>query len=488
MSGRDNFLRDVPWTRQPQIPVGINPRFAAATKLLILPGLGWHNLALFGEVAQSNAAIPLSSTPSGRTFEFDGTTTYAEYGPILDAAAGDLTLIAILRANSAQYLGADGDRYLVSSRTAGNAGFAWGLNAATGGGAGGNVTAQTLVLNGVAAYTEASYTIESFVDTPVAFRYVKSTGTISWFRFGSKSSADTAGSTSPTTGSNLNVGQLGPYAGSNRFKHRAHVIVGMQRALSDSEIHDLTSSVPSVWQLFAPLPRRIFVGPSAGGAYTLTADAGTFNKTGTDATLAFNRVVGASAGAFALTGTDASLQYGRTLTAAAGTFNLTGTDATLAYNRVLTAAAGAYALTGTDASLVYTPAGGGTTYTLTADTVAFSLTGTAATLAYNRVVTAAAGSYALSGTAATLTRGFNMTATGGAYTFTGTDATFNRTYVLASSAGAYTFTGTAATLTYSAAAVVIDYGDADFVMRFSGGSTQRIGPSISGASGQKIRH
>jgi hypothetical protein len=327
------------WTRQPQISVGINPKYASRTKLALLPALGWQNLARGGFI-RANTALPLSATQSGRTFEFDGSTTYAEYGPLLDAAAGDITCIAVIRANSGQYLGADGDRYLISSRTAGNAGFGWGIQGAIGGGAGGNVTLQYCVLNGIAVYAEANNTIESLVDTPIVFRYVKSTGLMSWFRFGVKSSADTSASTTPTTGGNVVVGQLGPYAGSSIFKHRAHIIVGMQGYMSDAEIYDLTKDVKSVWQLFAPLPRRIFVGPSAGGgsvtgtvAYTNANDtssaAGTTTVLGTLAKTNANDTSAAN-GTTTVLGTLAKTNANDT-SAASGTVGSGGSTGTVAY-------------------------------------------------------------------------------------------------------------------------------------------------------------
>lgn len=262
-----------PWTQQPQGPVGINPRYAGATKLAIIPAAGWQNLA-GGSVRliRQNAPLPTSATRNGRTFEYDGSTTYAEYGAGLDLAAGDCTFIAVIRANSSQYLGADSYGILISNRTAGNAGFGWGITGAVGGGADGNLTRQYFVLNGIAEYIEATETIPSLVDTPIACRYVKATGVVSWFSFGKKSSTDTTTSSTPNAGDLVVSGDLGPYgSGFGRYKHRAHIVVGIQRALSDAEILALTKDVPSVWQLFEPEVRRVYFGTGAAGGTTYNA-------------------------------------------------------------------------------------------------------------------------------------------------------------------------------------------------------------------------
>ena len=78
---------------------------------------------------------------------------------------------------------------------------------------------------------------------------------------------------------------------------------------------------------------------SAGGSYTLIADAGNF----------------------AITGFDANLEHHRSLTADAGSFDITGFDATLIYDQpgvyILPADAGSYAITGFSANLIYSGSG-----------------------------------------------------------------------------------------------------------------------------------
>lgn len=169
------------------------------------------------------------------------------------------------------------------------------------------------------------------------------------------------------------------------------------RPLSASEVANLTANP---WQVFSPLQRKIFVDVAAGGAYTVTADAGSFALGGQDATILKTRIVTADAGAFTLSGQDATISYlsGYTLTAEAGAFTLGGQDATILKTRIVTGDAGAFTLTGQDASIVYVPAG---SYILSAEAGAFTLSGQTASIYKTRIVSADAGAFTLSGQSAT---------------------------------------------------------------------------------------
>lgn len=225
----------------------------------------------------------------------------------------------------------------------------------------------------------------------------------------------------------------------------------------------------------------IAIKPSAGGGatYTLTAEAGSFSISGTDASLLVGRSIEAAAGSYSITGTDAgllkgyslnaeagsysvtgtdaALSYGRALAAEAGSFSLSGTDASLLHGRYLSAEAGSYSLTGTDATLTYTPVGG---YVLTAEPGSFSVSGTDASLLYGRVLSAESGSFAISGTAATLAKGFRLSAEAGSYSLSGTAAQFFINRVLSAEAGSFTITGANVTFTYSGASLWIIQGGA----------------------------
>jgi hypothetical protein len=175
------------------------------------------------------------------------------------------------------------------------------------------------------------------------------------------------------------------------------------RALTDAEHAELARNP---WQLFAPLPRRIFVGPSgAAGAYTLTADAGSYTLAGQDATLTKKSVHTADAGRYALDGQDATQSW-----AGAGAYTLT-------------ADVGAYTIAGQDATLRWPSPGA---YTLTAEAGDYDIAGQDATLLKSSVLTADVGAYTIAGQDATLTKAaaaaYTLTAEAGAYVISGQSA------------------------------------------------------------------
>lgn len=90
-------------------------------------------------------------------------------------------------------------------------------------------------------------------------------------------------------------------------------------------------------------------GPA--GAYTLTADAGTFTLTGVEAGLRADRLLTAETDTFTLTGIDAGLRADRLLSAGTGSYTLTGVSAGLTRGYTLTAEVGSYTLTGVSAGL-----------------------------------------------------------------------------------------------------------------------------------------
>lgn len=139
----------------------------------------------------------------------------------------------------------------------------------------------------------------------------------------------------------------------------------------------------------------------AAGAYTLTADQGTYNINGQAATfLAPYRltaesgtynihgsealadyVLAAGYGVYNINGQDASLiksGSNPTLTAEFGTYNITGQSANLLSGRVVAANQGSYTITGQDASFIKT-----TNYTLTSDFGVYNITGRSANLIYS---------------------------------------------------------------------------------------------------------
>jgi len=175
------------------------------------------------------------------------------------------------------------------------------------------------------------------------------------------------------------------------------------RPLPDSELLELSKNP---YLLFAPIPRRTFFDASGTpGAYTLTADAGSYTLAGQDATLLKSSILTADAGSYAIAGQDATLSW-----AGAGAYTLT-------------ADVGAYTIAGQDATLTWASPGA---YTLTAEAGAYVIAGQDATLLKSSVLTADVGAYTIAGQDATLTKAaaaaYTLTAEAGAYVISGQSA------------------------------------------------------------------
>lgn len=208
---------------------------------------------------------------------------------------------------------------------------------------------------------------------------------------------------------------------------------------------DITLTWDSDSDAVARAGRIVVLRATPGGAYTLTADSGSYIVTGTAAGLKTDRKIAANTDAYAITGTAAGLFIGYKITADVGNYTYAGQDVTLSYSgadKTLTADAGSYTLTGSDATLKQGHA-------LVANAGSYTVSGTDAGLQIGYKIAAGADSYTLTGTAAGLAVGYSLTIESGAYTLTGQDATLTYSggdYSLVADSGTYTLTGTDTTL------------------------------------------
>lgn len=201
--------------------------------------------------------------------------------------------------------------------------------------------------------------------------------------------------------------------------------------------------------------------PASAGAYSLTADAGTFSLTGVATGLRAARKIVAAPGTFSFTGNAAALLFGLKLTAAPGTFNLTGVSAGLLFGRKLSAAAGTFSFTGNSAALLYglklsaaagvfnltgNAANFSLSYRLAAAAGTFSLSGQDAGARATRSLAAGVGSFTLSGVAAALLLGKTLAAAQGTFSLSGQAVALSATRKLSAESGAYALTGYAALL------------------------------------------
>jgi len=155
---------------------------------------------------------------------------------------------------------------------------------------------------------------------------------------------------------------------------------------------------------------RITVYYTAVVAYTLSAEAGSYVKTGQDAGLKAARKITAAPGSYALTGQSIDLRLARKMAAGTGSYSLAGQDAGLKAARKITAAPGSYALTGQSVDLKLA-----------------------------RKIAAGTGSYSLAGQDAVLRAIRKMAAEGGSYVLAGQDANLGigQHYILVAEAGSY---------------------------------------------------
>lgn len=449
-----------PWTTQPQSPVGIDPYWLARGLVFLNLGngvywkkdKGWSTIATITGGPKTNAS-KLGKVKGFGSTNGTGSTDRIDL-PAIPMATGFRSIVAHLFANSTGG-GTFGRVWQDVSGTGTSAGESFYINTSAGftyyrqtsGTQGGHysVTAPPMGVWFCAGLT-ADQTSTAVAQIPY-LNGVKDTTTVTTVPDGTY----TVGTTTPTFGNRASGdrgwnGMLGPIA---LFDHPTSGLTGAEhKALNDN-----------IWQLLAPVERKIWV-PNAGGGgptYTLTADSASYTLTGQATGLTFNRVLTADTQSFALTGQAAGLAFNRTLAAASGSFALTGQDAGLAFNRVLSAASGSYALDGQDVTLTYTPISGAT-YTLTAASGSFALAGQDTGLAFNRVLTADTQSYSLSGDVAGLAFNRVLTADTVSYALTGQDVTLTYTsngftYTLTAESGSFEVIGQDASLQHTTTAI-----------------------------------
>jgi hypothetical protein len=180
-----------------------------------------------------------------------------------------------------------------------------------------------------------------------------------------------------------------------------------------------------------------FVGPDSGVVYVQL-----YTTAGVDCTAHFDDVVLQDTGMYFLTGTPAVLtKGGRIMSAAAGVYVLTGSNATLRISRKITADPGMYSLTGKDARLLFGRR-------LVADPGVYTMTGNDAAISYiiGYFLRAEKGSYAMQGTPARLLVGRRLVANPGSYAWTGSAWRGSTAAPIRAAPGSYAMNGTAARL------------------------------------------
>src|SRR5262245_50142362 len=91
--------------------------------------------------------------------------------------------------------------------------------------------------------------------------------------------------------------------------------------------------------------------PAASGVFTLALDAGSYSSTGAALTALVDRLLSLDAGAYNVSGLDATLARVFNLSLDPGSYALTGAAAVFGVERVLALNPGAYVILGVDATL-----------------------------------------------------------------------------------------------------------------------------------------
>lgn len=175
----------------------------------------------------------------------------------------------------------------------------------------------------------------------------------------------------------------------------------------------------------------------AGGAYNLTASAGSYSLSGVTSTLLFKHLISAAVGSYSLSGVTVTLAKGRTMTAAAGSYALSGVTSTLLFKHLMAVAVGSYSLTGVSAGTLRG-------YPMVAGAGSYSLSGVNAALLHKWLISASAGSYSLSGVNANLLFKHLMSAGLGSYALSGVNANLLHGWMIGASAGSYSLSGISA--------------------------------------------
>ena len=155
----------------------------------------------------------------------------------------------------------------------------------------------------------------------------------------------------------LRVGNMGDDASTTYpCDDPVYLVVVWDRLLSEAEARSVSENP---WQVFQPLPRRIFASVSAGGGVTINAGTGNADAAGLTASVSQAASIAAGVGNAAATGLTASIAQQYTLSAGVGNASSAGLTSTITASGLTTiscttgnaAAAGATATVNSSATI-----------------------------------------------------------------------------------------------------------------------------------------
>lgn len=379
------IINSTPWTSQPQQAVGIDWGNPLARGLV-----DWRSPTCGLSMVSTNGTI--KTTRNGVAFSGNGAGVSGWYGVVNSGAinaANPATILALV-------IGASGNTDARAYSIAASTGYFFQI------GSGATTSSKLRIVyrspsKDLIGGETSSIVFENGVPHVAALRYTP--GLLESFVDG-KADLTLADTASGTTSGTLWASTNTLWRGSAATQNNTSVVLGLfwSRALSDAEIKSISQNP---WQIFKPIPRRIFASaPTAGGLYTLTAQSGSYAISGQQATLLRHRSLSAQSGSYSMTGLSASISYVPvasvyTLTAQSGSYSLTGLPAQLSKHRNLIASSGSYVYTGFSAVIsrtTLTPV-----YTLTALSGSYNIGGQTATILKHRTLSASTGAYVYTG-------------------------------------------------------------------------------------------
>lgn len=375
-------MQDLRWARQPQVPVVLDRSNPLTRRMVSCLELRSNYVQDLASTLVFNHTRPIVPTQVGRAASFDSTALIntgvtSINGQSLFATSGNPFTVSLLVRRTAS-----NTYFAKASATSANRTFQIG----EGGGVGDAtpfVGIRGTFTNTNLGFSDSNWHLYTVVyDGTSATLFVDATAT----------AALTVGTAAEETTENFTIGGRTASSPGSLFSGNVAFVRIWSRALSQNEHRSLWGNP---WQIFVPQRGIVFSFPSGGGAYTITADAGSYALTGQAATLLRSYAVAGGFGSYALTGQAATLLRSYAVAGDFGSYALAGQDASLLRSFSLDGAYGTYTVAGQQATL-------SRSYAVEAAAGSYATDGQAATILFSRLLDAASGSYSVTGQGATV--------------------------------------------------------------------------------------
>ena len=426
------LLRPSVWTQQPQQACEIDWSNPITRGLVVaISGANPRLNSALNKPASFVGTPGSALTIDGRSTEFTRSSTQGISVGTSDAFnPAAITLLSIYTPKSL----ATASAHMLFSRDDNSLGRAFSLDMHwnTGFGvryyvAGGGTVGTNELRSGVSSLVGKRYVI--------AARQIGSSAAL--FVDGTLASSSAAFTVKPSATGDTRIG-IRTYSGSNEAADGFIPLSLMwNRALSDSEIRSISQKP---WQIFKPIPRRIFAEVSAGGGgVTITANIGQATASGLTATLTQASTLIATQGTATASGLSATLAQAFTLQANRGTATASGAQATIAQAATISANLGTATASGFAADVQ--SAGN---VTISANIGIATASGRQANIGDSVTVSASRGTATAAGYTAALEIAFTLAANRGTAQATGKTATIYASDVISASMGQAIASGYAA--------------------------------------------